>query len=63
MRYQIDELLKEDKYDIYNNPNISNENIDKIANMFCSDKNVDFIKYFDLLKCSSKFCWIIFCAL
>lgn len=60
MFYQIDELLKEDKYDIYNNRNISNEGIEKIARLLCSYKNVDYMKYFDTFKCSSKFCWINF---
>lgn len=60
MFYQIDELLKEDRYDIYNNQNISNEDIEQIARVFCADRNVDYTKYFDLIKCSSKFCWINF---
>lgn len=60
MLCQIDELFKEDKYDIYHNLDISNENIEKIARMLCSYDDVDYMKYFDLLKCSSKFCWINF---
>lgn len=31
MSYQIDELLKRNEYDIYNNPRVSNEGIKKIA--------------------------------
>ena len=56
MSFQIDELLKE--YDIYNNANISDEGIQKIADTIIADKSIDLKEYFDLLKCSSKFCWL-----
>lgn len=60
MSSQIDELLQEDQYDIYHNLNISDEAIEKMAGIFSSNPNVDFMEYFDFLKCSSKFCWINF---
>ena len=52
MFYQIDELLKEDKYDIYNNQNISNEDIEQIARVFCADRNVDHMQYFEFVTCN-----------
>lgn len=58
MYYQIDELLKRSEYDIYNNPRVSDEGIKKIAKIIYKDKTIDLKKYFDLLKCSSKFCWL-----
>ena len=58
MTYQIDELLKISKYDIYNNPDISEAEIKKLAGIISSDKSIDLKEYFQLLKCSSKFCWL-----
>ena len=58
MFYQIDELLKQSEYNIYNNPKISDEKIEKIAKVISEDKGIDLNEYFDLLKCSSKFCWL-----
>lgn len=58
MSYQIDELLKRNEYDIYNNPRVSNEGIKKIAKIISKDRKLDLKEYFDLLKCSSKFCWL-----
>lgn len=58
MFYQIDELLKQSEYNIYNNPKISDERIEKIAKVISEDKGIDLNEYFDLLKCSSKFCWL-----
>lgn len=46
------------EYDIYNNPNISDEKIRELAEMISEDSNIDLLEYFDLLKCSSKFCWL-----
>lgn len=34
MPFQIDELLKISEYDIYNNPEVSDEGIRKIADIF-----------------------------
>lgn len=58
MHNQIDELLKTNEYDIYNNPNVNNEEIKKIAGMIADDKGIDLNKLFDLSKASSKFCWL-----
>lgn len=55
---QIDELLKRTEYDIYNNPDVSDEGIKTIAEMIAADKNIDLKELFDLRKCSSKFCWL-----
>lgn len=60
MSFQIDELLKISEYDIYNNPDISDERIREIAEIISTDKSIDLNKYFDFLKCSSKFCWLNF---
>lgn len=50
------DLLKLQEYDIYNNSEITQENIDKLAQViFCSELNLEEI--FDVMKCSSKFCW------
>ena len=38
---QIDELLKRTEYDIYNNPDVSDEGIKTIAEMIAADKNID----------------------
>lgn len=57
MTCQIDELLKISNYDIYNNPNINDKEIKKIAEIISTDKSIDLKEYFQLLKCSSKFCW------
>ena len=35
---QIDELLKRTEYDIYNNPDVSDEGIKTIAEMIAADK-------------------------
>lgn len=58
MFYQIDELLKNSEYDIYNNPEVSDEKIKEIAKIIFKNKEIDLKEYFDLLKCSSKFCWL-----
>lgn len=58
MSFQLDELLKREEYDIYNNVNINDECIKKIAETILADKSIDLKEYFDLLKCSSKFCWL-----
>ena len=55
---QIDELLKRTEYDIYNNPDVSDEGIKTIAEMIAADKRSDLKELFDLRKCSSKFCWL-----
>ena len=55
---QIDELLKRTEYDIYNNPDVSDEGIKTIAELIAADKNIDLKELFDLRKCSSKFCWL-----
>lgn len=60
MPYQIDKLLKEDKYDIYNNANVKEEDIKKLAEVISENKHINLNEYFDLLKCSSKFCWLNF---
>lgn len=60
MPFQVDELLKISEYDIYNNPEVSDEGIRKIADIFLADKSIDLKEYLDLLKCSSKFCWMNF---
>lgn len=46
--------------EIYNNPNINNEELERIAVILSQNKDIDFMPYFDLLKCSSKFCWLNF---
>ncbi|MBD5549657.1 MAG: DUF5071 domain-containing protein [Lachnospiraceae bacterium] len=56
--FRIDELLRISEYDIYNNPNVSDERIREIAEIISTDKSIDLNEYFDLLKCSSKFCWL-----
>lgn len=60
MHNQIDELLKIKEYDIYNNPDVSDDRIKEIAEMVAADKSIDLKELFDLLKCSSKFCWLNF---
>lgn len=60
MSFQIDELLKISEYDIYNNREVSDEGIRKIADIIFADKSIDLKEYLDLLKCSSKFCWMNF---
>lgn len=60
MSFQIDELLKISEYDIYNNSKVSDEGIKKIADIISADKSIDLKEYLDLLKCSSKLCWLNF---
>lgn len=60
MSLQIDELLKIYEYDIYNNLNVGTVEIKKIAEIISADKSIDLVECFDLLKCSSKFCWLNF---
>lgn len=60
MSFQIDTLLKLKKYDIYNNADIGDKEIRKIAEVISADKNINVNEYFDLLKFSSKFCWLNF---
>ncbi|MED9806396.1 MAG: hypothetical protein UGE21_05790 [Lachnospiraceae bacterium] len=38
MSYHIDELLKQSEYNIYNNPKVSDEKIEKIAKVISDDK-------------------------
>ncbi|MCM1047962.1 MAG: DUF5071 domain-containing protein [Clostridiales bacterium] len=57
MPHQIDKLLKRKEYDIYNNKYISDNEISEIAKTISDDKSIDLNEYFNLLKCSSKFCW------
>lgn len=56
MSYRMDELIN--KYDIYNNPDISDEEIKEIAEIISGDKSINLKEYFALLKCSFKFCWL-----
>lgn len=58
MHDQIYKLLKTNEYDIYENPNVSDKEIKKIAEMIAVDKSVDLQELFDLSKASSKFCWL-----
>lgn len=60
MSTRIDELLKQDEYDIYHDSDISDEAIETIAEIIAADKSIDLNEYFDVLKCSSKFCWLNF---
>ena len=60
MSSQIDTMLKLKKYDIYNNANIGDKEIKKIAEAISADKSIDLNEYFDLLKFSTKFCWLNF---
>ncbi|MCM1117948.1 MAG: hypothetical protein NC543_01095 [bacterium] len=60
MAIRIDELLKQDEYDIYHDRDISDEAIETIAQIIVADKSIDLNEYFDVLKCSSKFCWLNF---
>lgn len=55
---QMNELLKRNEYDIYNNPNVSDEGISKFAEVIAADKSIALNKYFDLFKFSSKLCWL-----
>ena len=52
----INELLKRQEYNIYDNDEISKENIDKLAQVIFSNE-LDLEKIFDVRKCSNKFCW------
>lgn len=60
MSTRIDELLKQDEYDIYHDRDISDEAIETIAQIIAADKSIDLNECFDFLKCSSKFCWLNF---
>lgn len=60
MSSQIDAMLKLKKYDIYNNADIGDKEIKKIAETIAADKSIDLQELFDFLKCSSKFCWMNF---
>lgn len=60
MHFRIDTLLKLKKYDIYHNADVGDKEIKKIAETISADKNINLNEYFDLLKCSSKFCWLNF---
>ncbi|MBD5530123.1 MAG: hypothetical protein HDR02_17230 [Lachnospiraceae bacterium] len=57
---QIDTMLKLKKYDIYNNADIGDKEIKKIAEAISADKSIDLNEYFDLLKFTTKFCWLNF---
>lgn len=57
MDYQIDELLKNYDYNIYQNENIDDTAITLLANVIAEDERIDLNTYFALIKCSSKFCW------
>lgn len=58
--FEIDTMLKLKKYDIYNNADIGDKEIKKFAEVISADKSIDLNEYFDLLKFSSKFCWLNF---
>ncbi len=60
MSFQIDTLLKLKKYDIYNNADIGDKEIKKMAEVISADKNINVNEYFNLLKFSTKFCWLNF---
>lgn len=60
MSFEIDTMLKSKKYDIYNNADIDDKEIKKIAEAISADKSIDLQELFDFLKCSSKFCWLNF---
>lgn len=52
----MNELLKQQEYNIYDNTEIQKENIDKLAQVIFSNE-LDLEKIFDVRKCSNKFCW------
>lgn len=58
MSSQIDTMLKLKKYDIYNNADIGDKEIKKIAETIAADNSIDLQELFDFLKCLSKFCWM-----
>lgn len=53
----INELLKENDYNIYQNENINDEKLEEIAKWFSKNDNVELLEYLSLVKCVSKFCW------
>lgn len=53
----IDDMIKIYDYDIYNNSEITEENINILAKEIFENHKIDFDKYFDFQKCSNKFCW------
>lgn len=45
---------------VYNNPQIEGRKLEKIAERLTQKRNIDLMEYFDLQRCSSKFCWLNF---
>lgn len=46
--------------EVYHNPNLSDVTIEQIAAVIANNQEINLEKQFDLLKCSSKFCWFNF---
>lgn len=59
----IEELIKIYEYDIYNNNDIKQENIKKLAEIIDQNREINLTQLFDLRKCSNKFCWKNFIAI
>lgn len=56
----INDMIKIYEFNIYSNPEIKKENIDKLSKEIFSNKQIDLDKFFDLKMCSNKFCWTNF---
>ncbi len=46
--------------EVYHNPDLSDAAIEQIVAVIANNQDINLEKQFDLLKCSSKFCWFNF---
>ena len=56
----IENIGSIDWNEVYHNPNLSDVAIKQIAAVIANNQDINLEKQFDLLKCSSKFCWLNF---
>lgn len=54
---QIDELLKQNEFDIYSNPHVEENKLKVIATIFSEREYLELLDYCKLAKCTSKQCW------
>lgn len=54
---QIDELLKQNDFDIYSNPDVEQNKLKVIATIFSECEYLKILDYCKLEKCTSKQCW------
>ena len=54
---RIEELINENDFNIFTNPQIEEGNIKYLAKELEKEKIINLTEFLDMTKCSTKFCW------